>query len=140
MFSQNFLPYLKFHLNFGNFFGINIVNFCPLTKKFVISSSKKRREFYRLNILLHLLHLLALFLNLCVGPLTTLKKLQGAIFCSIEFVSLVLRWDLNLDLGPVQLINSFIKFEENLLKGIFLIFNFTRMAYVTMVSVCPSFC
>jgi hypothetical protein len=117
MFSQNFLPYLKFHLKVGNFFGITIINFDKCTNRFVISSSKKRKLFFRISILLHFLHVLVMFFHLCSGHLKTLKKLQGVVFFGMELVGLVLRWDWKIDFAPAQLINSFLKFEDHLLRG-----------------------
>ncbi|OXA61760.1 hypothetical protein Fcan01_00411 [Folsomia candida] len=57
----------------------------------------------------------ALFSNICFGWLTLTERFQGFVFFSLYFFCCMQRWNWNLDIAGIQVINSFLDYEDELL-------------------------
>ncbi|OXA48860.1 hypothetical protein Fcan01_16306 [Folsomia candida] len=86
-------------------------------KKIVPIDNPRDIKIFRIQCIISLVYTTAMFLNLCVGPLTIPKKFQGVSFFGIYFLLLFCKWNYRLDIAPIQVINSFVLFEKSLEKG-----------------------
>ncbi|OXA49068.1 hypothetical protein Fcan01_16642 [Folsomia candida] len=59
-----------------------------------------------------------MFLNICIGPLTTSKKLQGLALLISPLGCLITRWNYSIDVAPIQIINTFLDFEARIIDNL----------------------
>ncbi|OXA48881.1 hypothetical protein Fcan01_16463 [Folsomia candida] len=60
----------------------------------------------------------AMFLNICIGPLPTSRRLQGfAVFMATVSAS-ILKWNYSIDIAPIQIVNAFLDFEERIMSDL----------------------
>ncbi|OXA64379.1 hypothetical protein Fcan01_00593 [Folsomia candida] len=54
--------------------------------------------------------------NLCVGPLTMTGRLQGFGLLMVYMAAFLMQWNYSLDIGSMQVIHSFLDFEEKVMS------------------------
>ncbi|OXA49146.1 hypothetical protein Fcan01_15418 [Folsomia candida] len=109
----DFLPPLKFHLRPCHFLKCVNFEFSPSSGRLAKLKSVKLLRFPNFQSVLSVSYCLVLFLNLCLGPIGTRDKLQGAVFFLLILVATVARWNQGLhNNGAIQTINSFLHFED----------------------------
>ncbi|OXA42400.1 hypothetical protein Fcan01_22900 [Folsomia candida] len=59
-----------------------------------------------------------MLLNIFYGPLTLPKRLQGLVLLVTCITASITRWNWSIDVGPIQVINAFLKFEERIIKNL----------------------
>lgn len=117
-YNTQFIHQLKFHLKVCHFLECVRYEYDPISEKLVTLKNSKITKISNLQAILSMLYSCVLFLNLCFGPFGTRDKLQGAVFFLLVLVASVMRWNQGLeDNQSIQVINSFLHFERNRLKG-----------------------
>lgn len=117
MFTSEFLPLLKLFLPFCHFF--KCITFQHDKTKGSLVSIKLARHLriVRFQSYLSGIYFIALFMNLCFGPLTLIDKLRGLGFCGMFLTCVVGRWDINAENNLLQIIKTFLYFEADVMKG-----------------------
>ncbi|OXA43292.1 hypothetical protein Fcan01_22065 [Folsomia candida] len=72
---------------------------------------------FKLQSIFSLLYTIATFLCVCFGRLTLTEKFQGSVFLILDILLTATRWNYSLDPSPGQIVNVFINFEKEILKG-----------------------
>lgn len=67
--------------------------------------------------ILALIYTFAMFLHVCFGGLTLPEKFQGSLFLVMNILLMATQWNYSLDPSAGQIVNSFINFEKQILKG-----------------------
>lgn len=117
MYSTQFFPMLVRHLGHCRLLKAVPFEFDEYFKKLVPIKNSSDIKIFRCQCLIMLLYVVAMFLNLCVGPLTVQRKFQGFSFFAIYVILLLGKWNYELDIAPIQVINSCMQFETELVKG-----------------------
>ncbi|OXA62679.1 hypothetical protein Fcan01_00957 [Folsomia candida] len=117
MYSSYFLPILKQHLRMCSFLKGLPFEYDDETGLVVKTRCHGTIIIFKLQCLLSVLYCSAMFLNLVIGPSTLIEKLKGVIFFLMYFNTTIARWNYSLDPTPIQVINSFLKYEATTLRG-----------------------
>lgn len=117
MYTTQFLPLLVRHLNRCRVLKSVPFRFDKNSGKLVLIESSGDIKIYRIQCILTLLYVAAMFAHLCFGPLTVQRKFQGFSFFGVYVMLLNNKWNFRLDIAPVQVLNSCVKFEGELVKG-----------------------
>ncbi|OXA61761.1 hypothetical protein Fcan01_00410 [Folsomia candida] len=72
-------------------------------------------KYGRLQCVLSVVYTGAMLANICFGWLTLTERFQGFVFFSLYFFCCMQRWNWNLDITGIQVINSFLDYEDELL-------------------------
>ncbi|OXA48789.1 hypothetical protein Fcan01_16394 [Folsomia candida] len=117
MYSTYFLPFLLRHIKIGQKLKSIPYEFSQKSGKLVITKDKTRIWIFRLQIVLHLMYCIAMLIHLCFGPSTVARKLQGFVFFCMYTVVLCGRWNYDVNVAPIQVINSAMEFEKKVVAG-----------------------
>lgn len=114
MYSTLILPIMRRHFNRIRFLGCNPLEFeSPTSDKLI--KVKSRKKLY-IQCFISLFYCLVLLLILIWGQFPIPEKLQGFVFLTCNFIFLAGLGNPNLDIEPIQIANSFVSLEDNLLK------------------------
>lgn len=113
----SYLKILKFHLRSCKFVKCLPFEFAKNSGRIVLTRNLGRIRMFRFQCVLSVIYTGAMFVNICFGWLTLTEKFQGIVFFSLFFIACIHRWNWNLDITGIQVINSFLEFEEVVLKG-----------------------
>lgn len=72
---------------------------------------------FRLQCILSVVYTVALVLQICVGRLSLTDSFMGAVFVLVHIIQTSTRWNYSLDKSQGQLINSLVRFEDQVLQG-----------------------
>lgn len=117
MYSTQFLPLLLRHFKLSRPICCLPFEFDSKSGKVAVIKSPNRRGLSHLQFTLTILYALVLLAHFCFGKVTMLKRLQGFPFLVCFAVLISSGWNVVLDIGPMQLINSIVTFEEGVSKG-----------------------
>lgn len=118
MFRTEFLHLLKFQLRFCSFIKCSPLKYNEKLQKLQkLGAEPKTVVFFKLQCILSALYCLAMFVNLCFGWLTLTAKFQGSVFFLLYLFATIARWDYSLNTDVIQVINTFLKFEESAVKS-----------------------
>ncbi|OXA62512.1 PAB-dependent poly(A)-specific ribonuclease subunit PAN3 [Folsomia candida] len=112
----SYLKILKFHLRSCKFVKCLPFEFAKNSGRIVLTRNLGRIRMFRFQCVLSVIYTGAMFVNICFGWLTLTEKFQGIVFFSLFFIACIHRWNWNLDITGIQVINSFLEFEEVVLK------------------------
>ncbi|OXA48094.1 hypothetical protein Fcan01_17345 [Folsomia candida] len=117
MFHSDFLPMLEKHLKFCRILKCVPYEF-DSKKGRVIKAKRPRHLFmYRIQCILSVLYVTAIFLNICVGPLTTKARFQGFALFLVYLLGSIMNWNYSMDMTLIQVIHTFLDFEKYIMKG-----------------------
>ncbi len=85
--------------------------------------SKWKIIFFKLQCSLHLIYMIAMFHQLVFGKEQMQMKLQGLVFVCIYMILLTARWNWKVSIDPMQLMNSFLDFEDTIPDGMTIFFD-----------------
>lgn len=117
MYSTQFLPLLIRHIRVCRFLRSIPTDFDGKSKKLVLITGPFQIAIFRLQLILSLGYCVTLFLGLFLGKMSMSKKAQGLVFYSMHIVILAARWNYSLNNSAMQVINSAMEFETQLLQG-----------------------
>lgn len=117
MFHSDFLPMLKNNLRLCQILKCVPFEFDSKTGRLIKAKSFGHILLFRVQCVLSVMYIAALFLNLCFGPLTTTAKFQGFTFFMVYFVASWMKFNYSLDMAGTQVIHTFLDFEKYILKG-----------------------
>lgn len=119
MYTTQFFPLLVRHLGLCRLLKSVPAKFDSKLGKIVPVENPRDITIFRIQCIISLVYkyTVAMFLNLCIGPLTVPKKFQGVSFFLIYVLLLFFKWNYHLDIAPIQVVNSCVKFEKKLVKG-----------------------
>ncbi|OXA63988.1 hypothetical protein Fcan01_01404 [Folsomia candida] len=115
MFSSEFLPLLKSYLPLCHVLKCIPFDYNKDSGRLETFRSAGKRSIFKLQCTLSAFYCMAMFLNLCFGPLSATEKFQGSAFFFLYLISTVARWAP--DNAPIQVVNSFLEFEHRFLSG-----------------------
>lgn len=75
-----------------------------------------RKSRYRVLCLLTLFYVATIFVNLAFSKLHVSLKIHGFVYFTTYCITLVGLWNFDLDIAPMQVVNSFMDFEEKILQ------------------------
>lgn len=116
MYTGQFLPFVIQHFKFARLVGSIAFKFDAKTGKFVPIKCQKRVLASQIQYIITLMYVGLLFHSL--GGLPVIKILQGFPILLVFVLMLSAGSNVSVDMAPVQIINSILNFEKNLLKGI----------------------
>ncbi|OXA39604.1 hypothetical protein Fcan01_25764 [Folsomia candida] len=116
MFHSDFLPMLKNNLRLCQILKCVPFEFDSKTGRLIKAKSFGHILLFRVQCVLSVMYIAALFLNLCFGPLTTTAKFQGFTFFMVYFVASWMKFNYSLDMAGTQVIHTFLDFEKYILK------------------------
>ncbi|OXA43029.1 hypothetical protein Fcan01_22236 [Folsomia candida] len=73
---------------------------------------------FRLQCILSVVYTVALVLQICVGRLSLTDSFMGAVFVLVHIIQTSTRWNYSLDKSQGQLINSLVRFEDQVLQDL----------------------
>ncbi|OXA46151.1 hypothetical protein Fcan01_19064 [Folsomia candida] len=117
MYTTHFLPLLLRHLKICQRLNSVAFGLDRKSENFVMTKKPFKIRMFRLQIVSHLAYCVIIVGHLCFSPLPKAKQFQGLVFLVIYIIILCGRWNYDLDVAVVQIINSAIKFETKLFKG-----------------------
>lgn len=117
MFSTHTLPLLIQHLKITRLIGNFPFEFDSKSRKLVLMKSRLRVKISKIQSLITLSYFLVLLYNSFLGDMPVLKRLQGFPFIIFYMVLIPCGWNMGLDIAPMQMINSILAFERDLVEG-----------------------
>lgn len=118
MYSTQFLPLIVHHLKLCGIINCLPFEFDVNSKQLILTKSFRKIRIFQFQCILTVIYCIVLLFHLCFsGTLTTLQKFQGLPFFLIYILLLCCRWNVSLNISPIQAVNSFLKFERELLPG-----------------------
>lgn len=118
MYSTQFLPLVIHHFKFSYLIRSVPFDFDAKSGKLVLIKERKRILATQVQSILSLMYIIVLSYHFILGKLPMLKMLQGFPFLLSYMLLLSTGWNVGLDIAPIQMINSILNFEKDLLKGI----------------------
>ncbi|OXA46063.1 hypothetical protein Fcan01_18933 [Folsomia candida] len=119
MYSTEFLPFVvKHYRHCRKVFKYYPFQFNAKTNRFVKITNRHGRRMFKLLLLVMLGYSTTISLALVSGSLSTAKKVQGVVFALIYILITLCVWNYNLDKAQIQVINSCLDFEDNIMRGI----------------------
>lgn len=112
-----YLPFLKLDLRVCKFVKCLPFEFDKNLGHLVTTGKVWNLRIFKLECILTVVYAAALIANVCLGNLTMTGKMQGAAFLPIYIFAVVTRWNYSLEVGPIQVINSMVQFENKVLRG-----------------------
>lgn len=119
MYSTQFFPLVIRHLKFSRLIASAPFEYDAKSGKLIGMKGHKRVRVSQMQSLITLTYLLVLLYNFFFGGMPMLKRLQGVPFLMCYSVLTSLGWNVGLDIAPIQMINSIINFERDLLQGMY---------------------
>ncbi|OXA64469.1 hypothetical protein Fcan01_00363 [Folsomia candida] len=83
--------------------------------RMILTKNLRHIRMFRLQSVLSVVYVGAMLANICFGWLTLTERLQGFVFFSLYFFCSIQKWNWNLDIAGIQVINSFLDYEDELL-------------------------
>lgn len=83
----------------------------------VTTRNAKLIRMFKWQSILSLIYTLATFLHVCFGRLSLVEKFQGSLVLPMDLLITAKRWNHSLDKSPGQIVNAFINFETEIMKG-----------------------
>lgn len=115
MYSTQFLPFLIRHLNYCRKLKCEFIDYDPVSKKLVNVATRRRICMFRLQGILTIAYTFTMSLQLSFGSLSVQQKCQGLVFLASYLILQTTRWNYSLDIAPIQVINTFVNFENGVL-------------------------
>lgn len=119
MYSIQFLPMVIKHFKFSRLIRSVPFEFDAKSGKLVPMKSRRRTRVTQMQSIIALSYFLVLVHHFCTGDMSMVKRLQGITFLDCYMVLIFGGWNVGLDIAPIQLINSILSFEQNLLRGMY---------------------
>lgn len=117
MYSDHFLPLLIRNFKLSRKILCLPFEFDAKSGKLAIIKSPRRVRVSQFKSILAFRYWLVLLWHFSFGPLTLLQRLQGFPFLVCFTILIGCGCNIFLDVGPIQVINSILVFEKDLLKG-----------------------
>lgn len=117
MYTTQFSPFLKRHLAICRYVKTFPYDFNPKTRRLFKVHDPKLGKRHQMMCLISLAYISTLFLGLILGNHTAAMKVIGVIFIMAYCLPLSGHWNFNLELTPIQVLNSFMDFEAKVLRG-----------------------
>lgn len=117
MYSSLFLPLIIKHVQFTSRMGSFPFEFDPKSRKLIRIKDLWRVRVTQVQSVITLIYYLIMLYNFFFGELPVLKRLQGFPFIIFYTILVSCGWNVGLDIAPMQLINSILTFERDLLHG-----------------------
>ncbi|OXA41510.1 hypothetical protein Fcan01_23664 [Folsomia candida] len=115
MFTTELLSLLKFHLQVCHVFRCISFKYGKKSDRFIRTRNLQIVQFQRV---LSILYFTSMFLNICLGATSLVERFQGLNFLALYFMCVVTRWDVKLGNSDLQIINTFLDFEANVMKDL----------------------
>lgn len=112
-----FLPSLISYLRLCKRLKCTPIEYHNKTGRFVICRNVRQLNIFKLQCVLSLVYLAGMFFNLCFGSHTLPARLQGVSFFVIYLTTFIIRWNYDLDIEAIQVINSFLDFERTIIQN-----------------------
>lgn len=117
MITQAFKGYLVNYIKLSCFFWFSPVSWNTSLSKIEFIREKKRRNVFHVMRAILTLYILGMVWHALDGDSSTDLKLQAVAIIAFFVFILILTWIWSMAVSPVQLFNSFSKFEDYLIKG-----------------------
>lgn len=117
MYSTDFLPSLLRQISVSGRLNSILYDFDRNTGNFFMTKNFSQIRIFRIQIVSQLAYCIFMLAHLLVSDLPKAKTLQGFVFCCIYFIGLGARWNYDMDVNIVQIINSSMEFEKKLVEG-----------------------
>ncbi|XP_035708011.1 uncharacterized protein LOC118435721 [Folsomia candida] len=117
MIMTEFLPSLISYLRLCKRLKCTPIEYHNKTGRFVICRNVRQLNIFKLQCVLSLVYLAGMFFNLCFGSHTLPARLQGVSFFVIYLTTFIIRWNYDLDIEAIQVINSFLDFERTIIQN-----------------------
>lgn len=118
MYSTEFLPYIVRHYRrCRKVFKYYPFRFNPELNRFVKDSNPYGERMFKLLLLVMLAYSGTTSCCLIFGSLSMAKKVQGVVFSLMYVLITVCTWNYDLDKSQIQVINSCLNFEDNIMEG-----------------------
>lgn len=114
MYLKYFKPFHKFRLAVCKYTFCTFYHWDKEEDFLVAFRGKKWLAFYKLQLILHVIYVSAMFLRLFLGNEKTGEKVMGLMWFSVFFTLANIRWNIKLDKEPYQIQNSFFLFEKKM--------------------------
>lgn len=117
MYTKHFLPVLVRHIQLARQIGNLPLGFNEELGKLIWLKSSTRSGLSNMHSILIFVYYAVLLHHFCFGQLTLFQRLIG-LPCLITFTALIsCGWNMGADIVPVQMINSILSLEQNLIRG-----------------------
>ncbi|OXA41330.1 hypothetical protein Fcan01_24061, partial [Folsomia candida] len=110
MFKTEFLPLMKLHLKISEKLACVPFKFSAESQNLVESRSN------HVQWVLTVAYLSAMFLNVCIGPLTMTERLQGLTIFLAFLAASIPRGNYSPNIAPIQIVNTFLDFEGGIMS------------------------
>lgn len=117
MYSKQFLPLLILRFKFSRLIRSVPFEYDATSGKLIVMQSRRGIRVTQIQSLVTLTYFLVLLYNYLFGNVPLLKTLQGFPFLIVYATLIACGWNVGLDIDPVQIINSILKFERRLVQG-----------------------
>ncbi len=117
MYKSEFLLLLQHRVRVGTILKCLPFKFDKKSDRLYKSRSPWQLRIFKLQCALSVCYAMVMFANLCFGPLTMTGRMQGIGFFIVYFAATLMQWNYSLDIAPIQIINSFLNFEEEIISS-----------------------
>lgn len=121
MYTTQFLPLVIHHFKLSRLIRSVPLEFDSKSEKLILTKSRQRRRVSQFQSILTLMYFLVLLYNFLLGHLSMVKRLQGIPFVMAYGILAFIGWNVGPDIAPIQIINSILMFEKDVLQGTFMI-------------------
>lgn len=115
MYTDHFLPFVIRHFKFARYVGSLPFEFDLKSGKFVRIKCQRRVLIAQVQYIITLMYVALLAYR--ISNLPVIKILQGFPILFVFVLMLSAGSNVSVNIAPVQIINSILKFEKNLLEG-----------------------
>ncbi|OXA40284.1 hypothetical protein Fcan01_24852 [Folsomia candida] len=115
MFHSEFLSLLKLHIKICQFLQCVAISWDEKEEISIQTRSLKQARSFKWQCTLSLIYCGAMFLHTSFGRLSQTDKFQGAVFLTVAILATASR--LVMDNSGVQMLNTLLKFEKNVIQG-----------------------
>ncbi|OXA36538.1 hypothetical protein Fcan01_28697 [Folsomia candida] len=117
MYHIDYLPLLKLNLRICKFVKCQPFEYDEKSGLIVRTRDVDLIRMFKWQSILSLIYTFATFLHVCFGGLNLTGKFQGSLFLVLDILITATRWNYSVDKSPGQIVNSFMNFELEILKG-----------------------
>lgn len=117
MYHTDYFPLLKLHLRVCKFLKCIPFEYNEKLGIIIRTRNVQHIRMFKWQSILSLLYTFATFLHVFFGGLTLIEKFQESLFLIMDILVTAMRWNYSLDPSPGQIINAFINFEKQILRG-----------------------
>ncbi|OXA40279.1 hypothetical protein Fcan01_24857 [Folsomia candida] len=115
MYHTQFLPLLKLHVKICQFLQCVAITWDEKEEIFVQTRSPKQARSFKWQCTLSIFYCGAMLLHISFGRLSQTDKFQGALFLTLAILATASR--LVMDNSGVQILNTLLEFEKNVIQG-----------------------